>query len=78
MTEFASGDGATRLPALRACLRGVKRRWRIGALLAPYQYDVIHGAWFDRTIPRGGKDVVKRSIARYVAAVRGDGSAELQ
>jgi len=51
---------------------------RIGALLAPYQYDVIHGAWFDRTIPRDGKQVVARSIARYVAAVRGDGSAELQ
>jgi hypothetical protein len=51
---------------------------RIGALLNPYQYDVIHGAWFDRTIPRDGKLVVQRSIARYVAAVRGDGSAELQ
>jgi hypothetical protein len=51
---------------------------RIGALLEPYKYDVIHGAWFDRTIPRGGKDIVQRSIARYVAAVRGDGSAELQ
>jgi hypothetical protein len=51
---------------------------RIGALLKPYQYDVIHGAWFDRTIPRDGKQVVQRSIARYVAAVRGDGSAELQ
>jgi glyoxylase-like metal-dependent hydrolase (beta-lactamase superfamily II) len=51
---------------------------RIGALLEPYKYDVIHGAWFDRTIPRGGKDVVKRSVARYVAAVRGDGSAELK
>ena len=51
---------------------------RIGTLLEPYKYDVIHGAWFDRTIPRGGKDVVKRSIARYVAAVRGDGSAELR
>jgi hypothetical protein len=50
---------------------------RLAALLEPYQYDVIHGAWFDRTIPRGGKDVVKRSVARYVAAVRGDGSAEL-
>jgi hypothetical protein len=50
---------------------------RIGALLEPYQYDVIHGAWFDRTIPRDGKEVVKRSVARYVAAVRGDGSAEL-
>jgi hypothetical protein len=39
---------------------------------------VIHGAWFERTIPRGGKEVVKRSIIRYVAAVRGDGSAELK
>src|ERR1700686_559221 len=51
---------------------------RIGALLEPYKYDVIHGAWFDRTIPRGGKDVVRRSVARYIAAVRGDGSAELK
>ena len=51
---------------------------RIGKLLEPYSYDVIHGAWFDRTIPRGGKDVVQRSIARYVAAVRGDGTAELK
>jgi hypothetical protein len=51
---------------------------RIGAMLEPYGYDVIHGAWFDRIIPSGGKEVVKRSIARYVAAVRGDGSAELR
>jgi hypothetical protein len=51
---------------------------RIGALLEPYDYDVIHGAWFDRTIPSGGKDIVKRSIARYVTAVRGDGSADLK
>lgn len=51
---------------------------RIGAMLEPYAYDVIHGAWFDRIIPSGGKEVVKRSIARYVAAVSGDGSAELR
>ena len=51
---------------------------RIGALLEPYPLNVIHGAWFDRTIPRGGKEIVQRSIARYVAAVRGDGSAELR
>ncbi len=50
---------------------------RIGAMLAPYAFDVIHGAWFDRTIPRGGKAIVQRSITRYVAAVRGDGSADL-
>jgi hypothetical protein len=50
---------------------------RIGATLEPYSFEAIHGAWFDRTIPRNGKDIVKRSIARYVSAVRGDGSAEL-
>jgi hypothetical protein len=46
--------------------------------LEPYPFEAIHGAWFDRTIPHDGKDVVRRSIARYVAAVRGDGSAELR
>ncbi len=51
---------------------------RIGAMLEPYPFEVIHGAWFDRTIPRAGKAIVKRSIARYVAAVSGDGSAELR
>lgn len=51
---------------------------RIGALLEPYSFDVIHGAWFDRIIPRDGKAIVQRSIARYVAAVRGDGTAELR
>jgi len=50
---------------------------RIGRMLAPYPFDVIHGAWFDRTIARDGKQVVERSIARYLKAVRGDGSAEL-
>lgn len=51
---------------------------RIGAMLEPYTFDAIHGAWFDRTIPHGGNDIIKRSVARYVAAVRGDGSAELR
>ena len=51
---------------------------RIGALLEPFAFDAIHGAWFDRTIPRDGKAIVRRSIARYAAAVRGDGTAELQ
>jgi hypothetical protein len=50
---------------------------RIGAMLEPYEFEAIHGAWFDRTIPHHGKEIVQRSIARYVAAVRGDGSAEL-
>jgi hypothetical protein len=51
---------------------------RIGALLAPYPFDIIYGAWFDRIVPCDGKAIVQRSVARYVAAIRGDGSAELQ
>jgi hypothetical protein len=50
---------------------------RIGALLEPYPFDIIYGAWFDRIVPRDGKAIVERSIARYVAAVRDDGSADL-
>ena len=49
---------------------------RIGAVLEPFAFDVIYGAWFDRVIPRGGKDAVKRSIARYIAMIQGDGTAE--
>jgi len=51
---------------------------RIGRRLEPYPFDIIYGAWFDRIVPRNGKAIVRRSIARYVAAIRGDGSAELQ
>jgi len=51
---------------------------RIGALLEPYPFDIIYGAWFDRIVPRDGKAIMERSIARYVAAIRGDGSAELK
>ena len=36
----------------------------------------IYGAFFDRVIPRGGKDAVKRSVKRYIAIVEGDGTAE--
>src|SRR5258705_456704 len=49
---------------------------RIGAMLEPFSYDVIYGAFFDRVIPRGGKDAVKRSVARYLKIVTGDGTAE--
>jgi hypothetical protein len=49
---------------------------RIGSMLEPYVFDVLYGAFFDREIRRGGKEVVRHSVARYVAAVTGDGSAE--
>jgi hypothetical protein len=48
---------------------------RIGAMLEPFSFEAIYGAFFDRVIPRGGKDALKRSIDRYVAIV-GDGTAE--
>jgi hypothetical protein len=51
---------------------------RIGTMLEPFPFEVIHGAWFDRSVVHGGKDAVKRSIARYVKAIQGDGTAELQ
>jgi hypothetical protein len=51
---------------------------RIGALLEPFRYDIIYGAWFDRPFTNGGNEVLKRSIDRYLYWIRGDGSAELQ
>ena len=50
---------------------------RIGDTLEPYTFDVLYGAWFDRVTPQGGKDAIRRSVKRYIAAIRGDGSAEL-
>ena len=49
---------------------------RIGAMLEPFVFDVIYGAFFDRVIPRGGKAAVERSVARYIAIIEGDGTAE--
>jgi hypothetical protein len=51
---------------------------RIGTLLKPYPFEIVYGAWFDRVVPRDGKTIVERSVARYVAAIRGDGAAELE
>jgi hypothetical protein len=51
---------------------------RIGAMLEPFQFELIYGAWFDRDVVHGGKDALKRSITRYLAAVQGDGTADLQ
>ena len=51
---------------------------RIGAMLEPFSFDVLYGAFFDRVVPQGGQEAVKRSIARYIAAIQGDGTAELQ
>ena len=44
---------------------------RIAATLEPWEFDRIYGAWWDRVIQTGGKDAVRRSAERYVAALGG-------
>jgi hypothetical protein len=43
----------------------------IGEALAPFAFDVIYGHYFDRVIPAGAKQVVEKSVARYIAAIDG-------
>ena len=49
---------------------------RIGERLAPFDFAAIYGPFFDRNIASGGNDIVRRSVARYIEAVTGNGSAE--
>jgi glyoxylase-like metal-dependent hydrolase (beta-lactamase superfamily II) len=42
---------------------------RIAEALAPYEFDTIYGAWFDRVIEADGSNIVRRSADRYVRAV---------
>ena len=44
----------------------------IGAAMAPFAFDKIYGHYFDRVIASGAKDVLEKSVARYVAAVKGE------
>jgi glyoxylase-like metal-dependent hydrolase (beta-lactamase superfamily II) len=46
---------------------------RIAAALAPFAFDSIYGAWWDRFIERDGSGVVRRSADRYVRAVTDPG-----
>jgi len=43
----------------------------IGEALAPFQFDLIYGHYFDRVIAKGAKQVLEKSVARYVAAING-------
>ena len=45
---------------------------RIGAALEPWPFERIYGAWWDRVVPAGAKDAVRRSVMRYTAALRGE------
>jgi hypothetical protein len=42
---------------------------RIAAALAPFEFDTIYGAWWDRFVPADGGNIVRRSAERYVRAV---------
>jgi Metallo-beta-lactamase superfamily len=44
----------------------------IGAAMQPFEFDKIYGHYFDRVIPAGAKQVLEKSVARYVAAVKGE------
>src|SRR5215510_3211875 len=44
---------------------------RIAAALEPFAFDVIYGHFFDRVIPGDAKQVMKASVARYLAAIDG-------
>jgi hypothetical protein len=41
----------------------------IAAALAPFRFDTIYGHYFDRVIATGGEAVLKKSVARYLAAI---------
>ncbi|HEY7076185.1 MAG TPA: hypothetical protein VH418_12470 [Solirubrobacteraceae bacterium] len=45
---------------------------RIAAALAPYAFEVIYGAWWDRIVRGDGKAAVERSAERYGRALRGE------
>jgi hypothetical protein len=41
----------------------------IAAAVAPFEFDTIYGAWFDRFIGADGSNIVRRSAERYIRAV---------
>jgi len=42
---------------------------RIADAVAPYAFDRIYGAWWERVVDHDGKAAVARSVARYIAAL---------
>ena len=42
---------------------------RIAAALEPFEFDRIVGAWWERVVPRDGKEIVRRSAERYLRAI---------
>ena len=43
----------------------------IGKSLEQFRFDMIYGHYFDRVIPKDAKQVLQKSVTRYVAAING-------
>jgi hypothetical protein len=46
---------------------------RVVDSIAPFEFDRIYGAWWERVVPSGGKEAVSRSAQRYVDVIEGRG-----
>jgi hypothetical protein len=42
---------------------------RIKVTIAPYQFEHLYGAWFDRVVAHDAREVVLRSADRYIRAI---------
>ncbi|WP_342364250.1 MBL fold metallo-hydrolase [Terrarubrum flagellatum] len=49
---------------------GPKAIRKIEEAMAPFAFERIHGAFWNRNVTSGGKQALARSIARYLAAIR--------
>jgi hypothetical protein len=47
---------------------------RVADSIAPYEFERIYGAWWDRVVPSDGKQAVSRSAQRYVDVLEGRGN----
>jgi glyoxylase-like metal-dependent hydrolase (beta-lactamase superfamily II) len=45
---------------------------RMADALEPFAFETIQGAWWETTVPRDGKAIVRRSAQRYVRALQGE------
>ena len=43
----------------------------IAAAVEPFRFDRVYSHFFDRVIETGGKEILRASVARYVAALQG-------
>jgi glyoxylase-like metal-dependent hydrolase (beta-lactamase superfamily II) len=44
---------------------------QIGKAMAPFSFDALYGHYFDRVIPKDAKQVLQKSVTRYLANIDG-------